>query len=279
MRLISVTKPGIIIGNLITLTGGSLLSLHQGFTLRAWLVSCLGMALVVASGCVFNNLIDVDIDSLMARTRDRVLVKGGISPKFIFIYGILLGLGGLIILGWALNLLSACIGFMGLFFYVVLYSLWLKRKPSWGLLVGGIAGSVPPLIGYAATMGNLSPRAWIFFLYLFLWQMPHFYAIAIYRLDDFKAASLPVLPIRKSLQYTQYAIMAYIGLLLLVLILSSLLRYFSFFYSVPALCLTLFWFIWGGLNWRKLSAERWAKKMFFYSILNITFLSFLLGLA
>lgn len=315
MRFVSILKPGIIFGNIITVCGGFFLgsqvqnlknlsfsnflshpinqfndfhwspiftsiSLAQLFTL---LLTLLGMALIVGSGCVFNNMIDRDIDKLMARTCDRVLVKGLISLKTAFMYGLVLGLVGFLILYFYTNVLTLIISIIGWIFYVFIYSLFLKRRSTFGTTLGGVSGAVPPLVGYAAVTNQFDLGAVILFLILFLWQMPHFYAIAIYRLKDFKAAGIPTLPIKKGFIYTQVVMILYVIVYLLITLLPVYLGYLGLAYFIIALGSGLVWLRVGLLglikkiksnNPSELTAQdiTWAKKMFFISILNITLL-------
>ncbi len=315
MRFFSILKPGIIFGNIITVCGGFFLgsqtqyqsqtnihaqvlnpinqfnyfhwlpiftaiSLYQLFIL---LMTLLGMALIVGSGCVFNNMIDRDIDKLMARTCDRVLVKGLISLKTAFIYGAVLGLVGFLILYFYTNFLTLIISMIGWFFYVCIYSLFLKRRSTWGTTLGGISGAVPPLVGYAAITNRFDLGAVILFLILFLWQMPHFYAIAIYRLKDFKAAGIPTLPIKKGFFHTQIIMVLYVIAYLLITLIPVYLGYLGLAYFILALGSGLVWLRVGLLGLiRKIRANNlleitgqdiaWARKMFFISIINITLL-------
>jgi len=315
-RFYSILKPGIIFGNVITVCGGfflgsqvnylnylhshtfynsSVFPIFSPISLSHWLlllITLLGMALIIGSGCVFNNLIDRDIDKLMARTCDRVLVKGLISLKIAFIYGLILGLLGFLIIYLFTNLLTLLISLIGWVFYVFIYSLFLKRRSSWGTILGAVSGAVPPLVGYAAVRNSFDLGAVILFFILFLWQMPHFYAIAIFRLKDFKAAGIPVLPIKKGFFYTRISMLAYIFAYLLLTLLPVYLGYLGWIYGLVAMSSGLAWF-WVGLkdlnknnlknnlknkleSGLEISSENisWARKMFFISIINITLICF-----
>jgi protoheme IX farnesyltransferase len=276
VRFFSVLKPGIIFGNIVTVTGGFFLG-SQGH-INPWLllITWLGMSLVIGSGCVINNYIDRDIDKLMERTKNRVLAQGLISGNVALLYAILLGILGFVVLYFGTNPLTTIVSFVGFFFYVVVYSLLLKRKSTWGTIVGGVAGAVPPVVGYCAVTNRFDIGAIILFLILFFWQMPHFYAIAIYRLNDYKAASIPILPIRKSVHYTKVSMLLYIAVFTVISIMPTMFEYTGSIYFAIALCLGLIWFALGMQGLRTQDDRSWARKMFAFSIINITVLSMIM---
>ena len=272
MRFLSITKPGIIFGNAVTVLGGYFLGSQTHINVWLLLATLLGMSLIIASGCVFNNYIDRDIDRLMERTKDRVMVRGLISPNIAITYGFLLGVLGFTVLYLMTNPLTLIIAFIGLFIYVGSYSLWLKRRSTLGTVIGGIAGAVPPVAGYCAVTNRFDAGAIILFLILFFWQMPHFYAISIYRLKDFSAASIPILPLKKNIPYTKISMLIYIVAFIIVSVLPSLFGYAGYVYFATALCLGLIWFYLGLQGIRSQDNKVWSRKMFLFSIINITLL-------
>jgi protoheme IX farnesyltransferase len=179
-----VAKPGIVFGNLISAAGGFLLASKGQLAGLALLWTLLGIALVVASGGVFNNCADRQRDRRMLRTRHRPLARGLIKLPSALAYATLLGLTGLALLGAAANLLAVVIVLAGLVIYVVVYSLYLKRRSVYSALIGSLAGAAPPLAGYCAVTGRFDLGALILLAIFSLWQMPHWYAIAVFRLDD-----------------------------------------------------------------------------------------------
>ncbi len=274
MKFFELTKPGIIFGNAVTVSGGFFLGSRAHFDFWTFLGTLIGMSFVVACGCVFNNIIDRDIDPLMQRTQNRPLVKGSITLTQAWIYAIILGLIGFSVFYFTTNLLALGVAAIGWFFYVVVYSLFWKRRSTLGTTIGGIAGAVPPVVGYCAATHQFNLAAVILFAILFFWQMPHFYAISIYRLKDFAAAGLPILPLQKSISYTKICILLYIMAFTMVAILPTLFGYIGWLYFSTALLLGL---IWLGLGIKGLKTQEdhsWARKMFLFSILNITLLSF-----
>lgn len=273
MKFISVTKPGIIFGNLVAVLGGYFLaSPHHPINLLYLLWTLLGISLVIASGCVFNNYIDRDIDRLMERTKNRVLAKDELSPTVALSYATLLGIIGFGILYLKTNLLTLLVTFIGFFGYAVIYSIFLKRRSVLSTPIGAIAGAVPPVAGYCAVTNQFDMGAVLAFLILFLWQMPHFYAITIYRIKDFAAASLPVLPLRKNIYYTQIMMLVYILLYTIITLLPTLYGYTNYLYFGMALFLGLIWFILGIAGLKTQDNKIWARKMFIFSIINLTLL-------
>ena len=275
-RFFSVTKPGIIFGNAVTLCGGFFLG-SQRFHLGLLLAALLGMSLVIASGCVFNNLIDRDIDSLMERTKNRVLVHGLISTKIAILYAIVLGLLGFLILYLFTNPLTLLFSAIGVLVYVGAYSLYFKRKSNLGTIVGGVAGAVPPVVGYCAASGRFDLGAVLLFVILFLWQLPHFYAISIYRLGDYKAAAIPVLPLRKNIHYTKMSMLIYIAAFTLATMLPSFFGYAGLVYLIAVFGLGVTWFCLGLRGLSTTADKIWARKMFLFSIINITLLCIMMA--
>jgi len=281
MKFLSITKPGIIFGNLVTVMGGFFLaSGEHPFNFSLLLYTLLGMTFVIASGCVFNNYIDKDIDSLMERTKNRVLPQQKMSTMTALVYGLVLGILGFAVLYRQTNLLTVFIAFIGFFVYVVIYSLWFKRQSVFGTVVGGVAGSVPPVAGYCAVTNQFDAGAIILFLMLFFWQLPHFYAISIYRLKDFSAARLPVLPLTKNIQYTKISMIVFITIYAVISVLPFFYGYVGNLYFSTAIIFGLVWLIMGIIGFHQKSNAgniKWSRKMFLFSIINITILCILMG--
>lgn len=190
-----LVKPGIVAGNLLSLAAGFLLASGRQADWRLLAAMLAGTALVIASACVLNNLLDRDLDRLMARTRERVLAAGRVQARTALLYAAALGgTGGAVLLARA-NLLAVAAVLAGFAVYVGLYTLVLKRRSHWATAVGSLAGAAPPVAGYCAAGGQLDAGAlWLALLFC-VWQIAHFYAIAIRRLDDYRAAAIPVLAV------------------------------------------------------------------------------------
>ncbi|HUD07130.1 MAG TPA: heme o synthase [Candidatus Saccharimonadales bacterium] len=272
-----LTKPGIIYGNLITATGGFLLASKGHIHFLLLLETLIGISLVIGSGCVFNNYIDRGIDKKMSRTSKRALVIGDLSSRAAIIYGTVLGILGTLILSVYTNWLTVCIGLIAFLVYVVFYGIS-KRRSVHGTVVGSIAGAAPITAGYCAVTGQFNGAAVILFLILVLWQMPHFYSIAMYRFDDYKNAGLPVLPVKKGMYATKLRIIIYIIAYAVAVSLLSIFGYAGYSYLVVTLAFALVW-LWLGLKGFRTSNDKlWARRMFFFSLIVIIALPVMLSL-
>jgi len=274
-----LAKPGIIYGNCISAAAGFLVAVPS-FAAVDWrllLATLAGTALIIGGACVLNNIIDRRIDAKMHRTRQRALVSHAISLPAALVYGILLCILGFATLAAFTNLLTVYVGIGGLYAYVLLYSV-AKRRSTLGTPLGSIAGSMPILAGYTAMTNRLDLTAGLLFAAMALWQMPHFFAIAMYRLEDYKAAGLPVLPAVKGNARTKLYMVLYIV---------------AFIGSAAALTLTnatgvtfLVGMVAAGAWWlqRAIRAHRttsdaaWARSMFKASLIVLLTFSALLSL-
>ncbi len=272
-----VAKPGIVLGNLVSVAGGFFLASRGSINLALLLATVLGISLVVASGCVFNNVIDRDIDGRMQRTRNRVLVQGLMSPQAALVYGTLLGVAGFALLYHATNVLATLIVLLGFIVYVGFYSLYLKRNSVYGTLVGSLSGAAPPLAGYCAVSNHFDLGAVILLLIFSLWQMPHSYAIAIFRLQDYTAAAIPVLPVARGVTAAKRQIVLYVAAFVVAALMLTVGRYTGFNYLAVAAAMGGYWLhmAWSG---HKAADDRvWARKLFVFSILIIMALSVMMS--
>lgn len=274
-----LTKPGIIAGNLVSFAGGFLLGAAGNIDPVLMLVAAVGVTLVIASGCVFNNYIDRDIDAHMARTQHRSLVTGLIRPGVALFYGTLLGIAGLLLLFWhGGGILAAGLGLFGFLVYVGAYSLYGKRCTVHGTLIGSLSGAMPPVIGYCAANGQFDAGAVVLLLMFCLWQMPHSYAIAIFREADYRAAHIPVLPLHHGLVAAKRQIIGYTVAFCACSLMLPLVTGAGTFYLLTALCGGLYW-LWIALQGPRTDNDRqWARRLFFFSIILIVLLSFAMGL-
>jgi heme o synthase len=278
-RYLLVTKPGIIFGNLIATVGGFLLA-SQGKP--DWALLCaimLGLSLVVASGCAINNCIDRDIDSRMSRTRKRVLVTGAMSVRAAMAHGVVLGLLGFACLLAFTNVLTTACVLFGFIIYVGVYSLYMKRNSVYGTLVGSLSGAVPPVAGYVAASGRFDSGAAILLLMFCLWQMPHSYAIAIFRFEDYQRANIPVLPVVRGVSAAKRQIVLYILAFAMATMLLVIGGYTGYGYLAVA-CATSLWWLKMAVSGYKTATNDivWARQVFVFSIVTITALSVMMAL-
>jgi heme o synthase len=273
-----VAKPGIIFGNLISAAAGFFLASKgrgDGVALPATLI---GISLVVASGCVFNNCADRNLDRKMTRTCNRALASGLIQLPGAISYATILGLSGLALLWAATNLLSLAIVLAGLVIYVGVYSLYLKRNSVYAALIGSLAGAAPPLAGYCAVTGRFDLGAVLVLSVFSLWQMPHWYAIAVYRLDDYTAAAIPVLPVRQGTAAAKKHIVGFILAFMAATLMLTVGGYTGYRTSAVAIVLGLSWLYMAWSGYKPSDERLWARKLFIFSILTIFILSLMMSI-
>lgn len=266
-----LTKPGIIYGNALTAAGGFLLAAKWHIDLVLFLATIIGTCLVIASACVINNYIDRGIDQKMARTKGRALVTGKISGQWAIIYGVTLGMLGFTALIVWTNWLVVAIGLIAYIDYIVLYGVS-KRISVHGTLVGSIAGAAPPVAGYCAVTGHFDLGAFIVFAIMVCWQMVHFYAIAIRRAKDYKAAKIPVLPLVKGVQATKIQMICYTIAFIAAVTSLGAFGYTGYTFVVVMAGLGLYWLYRGLKSFNITDNVLWAKQMFLFSL--VVLLSF-----
>lgn len=272
-----LTKPGIIYGNLLTAIAGFFLGAMGHFHLGLFLAMSIGTSLSIGSACVLNNYIDRNIDKKMTRTKNRALATGTISVRNAIIYAGMLGIAGIVILYFYTNLLTVVVGLIGVIDYLLFYGIG-KRKSVHGTLIGAISGATPIVAGYTAATNRFDLTALLLFLVLVVWQMPHFYAIAIYRLKDYTAAHIPVMPVVKGISATKIQILIYILVFFLSILLLSFFGHTGAVFLITMGALSMFWLYKGVLGFGKVDDEKWARTMFVVSLLIITGLSLIIPL-
>ncbi|MCT8139064.1 protoheme IX farnesyltransferase [Anaerobacillus sp. CMMVII] len=275
---LALTKVGIVMSNMITAFAGMFLAAYymdiQLFAnLHLVIFGLLGSALVMAGACSLNNYIDRDIDHLMERTVDRPTVTGKIPEKQVLLFGLLLsGIGMLFLL--LASLTAAVIGLVGLVFYVVIYTMWTKRTTSLNTIVGSVSGAVPPLIGWAAIDPGLHSVAWVLFLIMFIWQPPHFLALAMKRCEEYRKAGIPMLPVVSGFAVTKRQMVLYVAALIPISLLLS--PTFGPVYTTIAALLGGGWLALGIAGFVMKDDMKWARLMFVYSLNYLTIIFILM---
>jgi protoheme IX farnesyltransferase len=277
-HFIQITKPGIIFGNVLSVAGGFFLASKGHVDFGLFLIAMIGTSLVVASGCVFNNCIDRDIDLKMERTKNRVLVQGLVSLKLALAYATVLGVVGVGLLYYKANPLAALFAVIGFVIYVGFYSLYLKRKSVHGTLVGSLSGAMPPVIGYVAVSNSFDLAALTLLVMFSLWQMPHSYAIAIFRFNDYLAASIPVLPVKRGIRVAKRHILIYILAFVLATLMLTFGGYAGLNYLAVAAAMGMYWLYMAWTGYKAKDDTVWARKLFVFSIFTITALSVAMSL-
>lgn len=263
-----LTKPGIILGNLITVAAGFLLASKGIINFSLFFATLIGLALIMASACVFNNFIDRQTDQKMSRTKNRALAAGLISERNAIFFAAFLGLIGILTLLTYTNLLTAFVAGIGFFVYVVLYSLW-KSRTIYGTAIGSIAGAVPPVVGYCAASDQFDMGAFILFTMMVLWQMPHFFAIATYHFDDYAAAGIPVLPVIKGMFQTKIHMVLYILGFIFAAIMLTFFNYTGYLYLFVSTSIGLAWLCLCLSGFKSRDDQVWGCQMFRLSLLLI----------
>lgn len=268
-NLIALTKPRIIFGNILTAIGGFTLASKGAVHYGLFLETLIGLSFIIASACICNNYIDRRIDEKMARTKNRPLVLGTISVQVALYFALLLLICGSFLLSACTNMLTLIIALSGFVIYVFPYS-FLKHSSRQATVVGSIAGAIPPLMGYTAVTNRVDLAACILFAIVVLWQMPHFFAIALYRLDEYTNAAIPVLPAVKGVLATKKQMLMYTTAFLLVAPLLWVYGYTGYIYLTVSLLLSALWLRLCIQGFSCSNDTFWAKKMFLYSLVIIT---------
>ena len=263
---VELTKPRITLLVLVTTYTGMWLASGGILSLELVIFTLLGTGLASASGCVLNMYADRDIDKRMARTRNRALPAGRMEPQLALYFGFFLGITAFAILFFAVNPLTAVLAAGTVFFYVAVYTLWLKRTTPLCTEVGGIAGALPPVIGWAAVTGEIGWPALVLFLIIFIWQPPHFWALALLRANEYRQAGLPMLPVVRGVRVTKTRMLIYTVALLPVTAAMYWLNLVGFAYLIVALGLGLLYL---GLTIdfaSKPVKQQGARRLFGFSI-------------
>lgn len=258
----TLTKPGIIYGNTLTGIAGFFVASHGKVDPWLLLAFVLGLALVISSACVLNNIIDRGIDKKMKRTKLRALATGDISVQNAAFYSIVLGLLGFGMLFFFVNMFAMGLGAAAYVLYIAAYGV-AKRKTVHGTFIGSIPGAIPPVAGYAAVASSIDATALLLFLILVLWQMPHFYAIALFRKKDYEAANIPVLPLVKGHRATKNQILFYIVLFIIAV---QALPNMGIIYSMAMLLLGGLWLAKALHGFKTTDDEKWARGLFGFSL-------------
>ena len=181
-----------------------------------FLAGTLGIGLAASSAAAINHLLDRRIDAKMKRTKHRPLASGQLTERNVLIFALSLGLLAMVILVTGTNTLTAILTFMSLIGYAIVYTAWLKRATPQNIVIGGAAGAAPPVLGWTAVTGSLDPQALLLFLIIFIWTPPHFWALAIYRKEEYALVDIPMLPVTHGAAYTRLQILLYTILLVIV---------------------------------------------------------------
>lgn len=274
---IELCKPRVVLLMLLTTWAGMYLGAIQPIPWWLWINTTIGVALMSGAAATLNHIIDQRTDAIMERTQSRPLVKGSLSLQSAWIFASLQSIVGFAVLYIGVNPLTALLTLIAAIGYSAVYSLYLKRATSQNIVIGGLSGAMPPLLGWTAVTGQLDPRGWLLVLIIFTWTPAHFWALCLYRLNEYRKTTIPMLPITHGIPFTKLNIVLYS----LLTVASSLLPYAigmsGLFYLSCALILDVGLMIY-ALRLQFANNNKIALKTFKYSLIYLTglFLSLLL---
>jgi protoheme IX farnesyltransferase len=226
------------------------------------------MAIGAGASASINMWYDRDIDAVMTRTRDRPLPRGRVEPAAALGLGVVLAVGSVTLMGLAVNLVAAALLALTIGFYVFVYTMWLKRRTPQNIVIGGAAGALPPMIGWAAVSGDVTIASLALFAIIFMWTPPHFWALSLYRSEDYQRAGVPMMPVVAGARETKKLMLLYSLLLVPLTLVPYWLGVVGAVYAGVALLLGLGLVILALRVWRAVG-DRAAKQMFAYSILYL----------
>lgn len=267
---IALTKPRILVMLVFTSLCAAFVAQRGVPNLGTTIAMLIGMSLSSGGSAAINMWYDRDIDAIMKRTSKRPIPAGLVEPASAFWFGILLGVLSVVVLAIFVNMLTALLSLLGFIYYSVVYTMWLKRSTPQNIVIGGGAGAIPPLIGWAAVTGQLSLAPILMFLIIFLWTPPHFWALALYKNEDYTRAGIPMMPVVKGPRSTKRQSVLYAVLLLAC----SAALYFTgtvnALYLLVAIVLGTVFLVYNIMNWREQDDKFvWAKRTFFCSLLYL----------
>ena len=248
---------------------GMLLANPLSLNFEVLILGNLGIALMSLSAGSINQLLDQRIDKIMQRTKKRPLVSGILSTKNVIIYAAVMAILGFCILYFRINTLTAWLTLVSLIGYAFIYTLYLKRSTPQNIVIGGAAGATPPLLGWTAMTGQIDLIAVVLFLIIFTWTPPHFWALALYRKEEYFAAKIPMLPVTHGEQYTRVHITLYTLMLTIVSFLPFIIKFSSLFYLVGAMILNLI-FLYYVIKMQLAKNNLLSNKIFNYSIVYLS---------
>lgn len=263
---ISLTKPGVLFGNAITVVAGFLLAAAGQIDWWLLVIVFVASSLIIASACATNNGLDGDIDRKMGRTQKRAVAAGLIKPWQAFVFAAILGIAGFALLYLYSNWLVILSGAVGWVVYVWAYGAWSKRSSIYGTLVGAVSGAVPIVAGYVAVTNQFDIAAFLLFISLLVWQLPEFYSIGIYRRGEYAAASLPILPVVVGIETAKKHIFGATAIFMVCALLLTPLGFTGYIYFIVMAAYGAYWMYWGFKGLSAKDSEKWARKMFKLSI-------------
>ena len=270
-NFLALCKPRVTMLIVFTAMIGMFLATPGMVPLQVLLAATIGIGMASGAAAAFNCLVEQAIDAKMARTRGRPLPTGQVTSKQTFIFASIMASIGLAILYIFVNPLTMWLTLATFVGYAIIYTIFLKPATPLNIVIGGLSGAMPPALGWAAVTGTVSAEAWILVLIIFAWTPPHFWALALYRRDEYAKSGLPMLPVTHGEEYTRLQILLYTIILVAVTLMPFAMRMSGFIYLASAAILNAV-FMWYALGLYRKYSDALAKSMFKFSILYLTLL-------
>ena len=266
-----MTKPKVVLLLLLTALVGMCLAVEGALPLQQLIAGMFGIGLLSSAAAVINHVVDRNIDSKMARTYNRPVPKGKVTPQKALIFAAILSVVGFLALEVYVNRLTALLTLASLVGYAVIYTMYLKRATPQNIVIGGLAGAAPPLLGWTAMTGEIHGNALLLVLIVFTWTPPHFWALAIHREKDYAKAEIPMLPVTHGVEFTKTSILGYTVLLGLICLMPYLVGMSGLVYLIGATALNIA-FLYYAWKLKYNSDENTAMQTFKFSILHLMLL-------
>ena len=268
-EFLELCKPRVVVLILFTALVGMFLSTDGLVPFQAWFWGLVGIGLAASAGAVLNHWVDREIDIRMERTHHRPLPAGNIDSRQAVAFALILAAVSMAILFTFVNALTAMLTFASMFGYAVIYSMFLKHSTPQNIVLGGAAGAAPPVLGWTAVTGELHSEALLLFLIIFIWTPPHFWALAIKRVDDYKKADVPMLPVTHGIAFTKLHVLLYTILLVIVTIMPFVVMMSGTIYLAGAITLGA-GFVFYSVKLYRSDGDQFAMKTFGYSIFYLS---------
>jgi protoheme IX farnesyltransferase len=263
-----LTKPKVVLLLLLTALVGMCLASDTWISWQILIAGLIGIGFLSSAAAVVNHVVDREIDGKMARTFNRPVAKGKVTPQKALMFAAALTVVGYVILELWVNRLTAVLTFAGLLGYAVVYTMYLKRATPQNIVIGGLAGAIPPLLGWTAVTGEIHAHALLLVLIVFIWTPPHFWALAIHREKDYAKAKVPMLPVTHGIDFTKTSILLYTVLLCVVCLLPYLVGMSGLIYLIGSSLLNA-GFLYYAWKLKFTATEQTAMKTFKYSIIHL----------
>jgi len=260
-----ITKPKVVYLLVFTALVGMVLAVPAMVPLQETIFGLLGIGLAAGSAAAINHVIDQRSDAIMKRTENRPIPQGQLTTRDCLVFALLLGAIAMAILYFLVNPLTAVLTFLSLIGYAIIYTVYLKRATPQNIVIGGAAGAMPPVLGWAAVTGEVTAEALLLFLIVFIWTPPHFWSLAIHRRDDYAKVDIPMLPVTHGIPFTRVQIVLYTVLLIVISIFPWLIGMSGLVYLVGAVVLGLM-FLYHTIRMFDTKLEKQPIKTFVFSI-------------